>query len=81
MPKPFSASPPHFPPGPTPRVSGPPTGQMARFTMRNGMTLDIHIPDATAVETSPSPARTAGFILQRGREIVNVGVLSLIFRE
>lgn len=54
---------------------------MARFILRDGMTLDIHIADAAAVETGPSSARTAGFILRNGREIVNVGVLSLIFGE
>lgn len=54
---------------------------MARFTLRNGMVLDIHIPDAASVETAASPAHTAGFILRDRREIVNVGVLSWIFGE
>ena len=67
---------------PTPQqLPDRPPRYMARFTLRNGMILDIHIPDATAVEIDPSPARTAGFILRDGREIVNVGVLSWIFHE
>lgn len=69
------------PPTAPPLSPSPSTGQMARFTLRNGMTLDIHIPDAESVETAASPARAAGFILRDGRELVNVGVLSWIFGE
>jgi hypothetical protein len=50
-----------------------------RFTMHDGMTLEIHIPGATRVETADSPTRTAGFVLRNGQEIANVGVLTDIF--
>ena len=52
---------------------------MARFTLQNGMVLEIHIPDAAAVETAESPTLTAGFILRSGDEIANIGVLSQLF--
>lgn len=81
MPRTSTPSPPHSPPIPSKHAPGPPTGQMARFALGNGMTLEIHIPDAASVETAASPAREAGFILRHGREIVNVGVLSWIFDE
>jgi hypothetical protein len=50
--------------------------RMALFFLPDGMTLEIHIPQATAVRGGPSPARQAGFILRRGREIINVGPLA-----
>jgi hypothetical protein len=59
--------------------SPPFTGRMARFTLQNGMVLEIHIPDAAAVETAESPTLTAGFILRSGDEIANIGVLSQLF--
>ena len=60
-------------------VDAPITGRMARFTLQNGMVLEIHIPDAAAVETAESPTLTAGFILRSGDEIANIGVLSQLF--
>jgi hypothetical protein len=56
-------------------VDVPVTGQMARFTLQNGMTLEIHIPGATSVTTADSPTEKPGFILRDGDEIENVGVL------
>ena len=58
-----------------------PAAQMVLFTLTRGMTLEIHIPGATSVTGGPSRARTPGFILRRGREIVNVGVLAGIFED
>ncbi len=49
---------------------------MARFTLQNGMTLEIHIPGATSVTTADSPTEKPGFILRDADEIENVGVLS-----
>lgn len=64
----------------TPRVAEPP-GRMARFILRDGTTLEIHVPDATVVETGDSKARTAGFILRYRREIVDVGLLARLVRR
>lgn len=52
---------------------------MARFTLQNGMVLEIHIPGVARIETSESPTRTAGFTLRNGEDLVNVGVLSMLF--
>lgn len=49
---------------------------MAIFTLAGGVTLEIHIPQATGVDGRPSAAREAGFILRRGKEILNVGGLA-----
>jgi hypothetical protein len=57
----------------------PTIGQMARFTLNNGMLLEIHISEAASVTTADSPSRTPGFILRDGKEIVNVGPLSHLF--
>lgn len=48
---------------------------MALFVLPGGVTLEVHVPGATEVRGGPSAAREAGFILRRGREIVNVGPL------
>ncbi|HEY0133236.1 MAG TPA: hypothetical protein VGB85_04125 [Nannocystis sp.] len=72
---------------PTPPTSSQPQpcdgapGRMARFILRDGTTLEIHVPDATTVETGDSRARTAGFILRYGREIVDVGLLARLIRR
>ena len=52
---------------------------MARFTLQNGMVLEIHIPGVARIETTESPTRTAGFTLRDGEELVNVGGLSMLF--
>lgn len=49
---------------------------MALFTLADGVTLEIHIPHATDVTGRPSAAREHGFILRRGKEILNVGGLA-----
>jgi len=64
---------------PTQDCSAP--AQMARFLMADGAVLEIHVPDAVRVETEPSEAHTPGFVLRRGRRIVNVGALRSMFHE
>jgi len=53
---------------------------MVRFMLRDGMILEIHIPEAVSAEIAESKARTAGLILRRDGRVVNVGVLSQIVR-
>jgi hypothetical protein len=54
---------------------------MVVFTFADGRTLEIHVPGATGVEDGESAARTAGFVLRRGREILNVGVLEQLLHD
>ena len=54
--------------------------QMALFYFPDGVTLEIHIPKATGVGAGESVATEAGFILRRGKEILNVGPLGRILR-
>lgn len=61
-------------------VTDPP-GRMARFILSDGMTLEVHVPDAIAIDVGGSQARTAGFILRYGREIVDVGLLNRLVRD
>ena len=58
-----------------------PSAQMALFTLADGATLEVHVPSAIAVEGRPSTATTPGFILRRGKRIVNVGPLVTMFYE
>lgn len=54
---------------------------MARFFFRDDMTLEIHIPEATGVGAGGSAATEAGFVLRRGKDILNVGPLGRILRR
>ncbi|HEY0138615.1 MAG TPA: hypothetical protein VGB85_31240 [Nannocystis sp.] len=54
---------------------------MALFLLADGATLEVHIPDVADAELHASTARTPGFILRRGRRIVNVGALTALFHE
>ena len=56
-------------------------GAMARFTFPDGRTLEVHVPGATAVDSSESAAKAAGFVLRRGRELLNVGPLTDLLAE
>lgn len=58
-----------------------PVAQVAVFSLPDGVTLEVHVPGATAVRGGPSAARQAGFILRRGREIVDVGPLGRLLRK
>lgn len=57
------------------------SGRMALFIFPDGRTLEIHVPGAARVRGGPSAARMAGFILRRGREIVNIGPLVELLHE
>lgn len=58
-----------------------PCAQMALFVLADGATLEIHVPDAVGVEAGPSTARMPGFVLRRGKRVVNVGALWQMFHE
>ncbi len=54
---------------------------MARFYFPDQVTLEIHIPGATGLSAGESVATEAGFILRRGKEVLNVGPLRHILRR
>jgi len=56
------------------------TAQMALFVLPDGVTLEVHVPGTREVRSGPSAAREAGFILRRGREVMNVGPLGWLLR-
>ncbi|MBA3549069.1 MAG: hypothetical protein H0T76_21505 [Nannocystis sp.] len=62
-------------------ASLPAMAQRVVFTFADGRTLELHVPGATSIEGGRSAARTAGFVLRRGREILNVGVLEDLLHE
>ncbi len=51
---------------------------MARFQLPDGLTLEVHIPNATSATIADSAAKEAGFILRRHGQLVNVGPLGRI---
>lgn len=66
---------------PIDRTAPPAPAQMALFRLADGAVLEVHIPNVTAIECCSSSATTPGFILRRGRTIVNVGPLKAVFHE
>ena len=68
---------------PVPEAVGCPgaPAQMARFYFPDQVMLEIHIPGATGLSAGESVATEAGFILRRGKEILNVGPLRHILRR
>ena len=61
-------------------TSGVPA-QMARFYFPDQVTLEVHIPGATGLSAGESVATEAGFILRRGKKVLNVGPLRHILRR
>lgn len=51
---------------PTDPTALPAPARMALFTLADGAVLEVHIPNATAVECRSSTATTPGFILDAG---------------
>ena len=65
--------------GATPGPGAP--AQMARFYFPDQVMLEIHIPGATGLSAGESVATEAGFILRRGKKVLNVGPLRHILRR